>query len=125
MSANYDQLTNSNSFVLFKYINSDMYTLQLYIFYYLDIVISTTVIIPSSSNNLDSSVTELLLTVTTSSVNILLPQPSSILTTVLDNTSLTHGLYIGLPLAVLTIILVVVSTVLIIVIIRYRKQSNG
>ena len=48
---------------------------------------------------------------------------------VLDNTSLTHGLYIGLPLAVLvvvlTIILVVVSTVLIIVITRYRKQSNG
>ena len=44
---------------------------------------------------------------------------------VLDNTSLTHGLYIGLPLVVLTIILVVVSTVLIIVITRYRKQSNS
>ena len=69
----------------------------------------------------------------TSSINVLLPQPSSTLTalttttnpTIIDNTSLTLGVYIGLPLAVLTIILLVVSTVLIIVIIRYRKQCNG
>ena len=76
-------------------------------------------------------------TMATLSVNILLPQTSSILTTlatptiptVLDNTSFILALYIGLPLVVLlvllTIILVVVSTVFIIVIMRYRKQYNG
>ena len=94
---------------------------------------STTVIIPNSNNNLVSSITELLLTVTTSSVNIILPQKYSVFTisntptipTVLDNISLIIVLYIGILLLVLTITLVVVSHVFKIVIIRYRKKYNG
>ena len=46
---------------------------------------STAVIIPSSSNNLDSSITELLLTVTTSSVNILISSTSTIVFQGQDN----------------------------------------